>query len=70
MCNVEHEGKQYSLPIVNSGNGPTLLGRSWLQHISLNWKQPFQPILKVDDQLTVTRVLQRRIQRRIRHSAR
>ena len=53
MCNVEYEGKQYSLPIVViSGNGPTLLGRSWLQHISLNWKKLFQPVLKVDDQLT------------------
>lgn len=53
MCNVEYEGKQYGLPIIIiSGNGPTLLGRSWLQHISLNWPKLFQPILKVDDQLT------------------
>ena len=53
MCNVQYEGKQYSLPIVViSGYGPTLLGRSWLQHIPLNWKQLFQPILKVGDQLT------------------
>ena len=52
MCNVEYEGKQYSILIVIiSGNGPTLLGRSWLQHISFNWKQLFQPLFKVDDQL-------------------
>ena len=53
MCNVKYEGKQYELPIVViSGNGPTLLGRSWLQHISLNWSNLLQPVLKVDDQLT------------------
>ena len=53
MCNVEYEGKQDELPIIIiSGNGPILLGRSWLKHISLNWPKLFQPILKVDDQLT------------------
>ena len=55
MCNVEYEGKHYVLPIVViSGNGPTLLGRSWLQHIPLiqNWPNIFQTILKVDDKLS------------------
>ena len=49
MCNVE----QYLLSIVVIlGNGPTLLGRSWLQQIPLNWTKLFQPILKVDHQLS------------------
>ena len=55
MCKVEYEGKQYVLPIciiVISGGGPTLLGRSWLQHIHLNWPKLFQTILKVDDTLS------------------
>ena len=53
MCNVEYEGKHYVLPIVvTSGSGPTLLGRTWLQHISLNWSKLFQAILKVDDKLS------------------
>ena len=53
MCNIEYEGKQYVLPIVVIlGNGPTLLGRSWLQQIPLNWTKLFQPILKVDHQLS------------------
>ena len=53
MCNIEYEGKQYVLPIVViSGKGPTLLGRNWLQHIPLNWPKLFQPIFKVDDQLS------------------
>ena len=53
MCNIEYEGKQYVLPIVVIlGKGPTLLGRNWLQHIPLNWPKLFQPIFKVDDQLS------------------
>ena len=53
MCNTEYKGKHYVLPIVViSGNGPTLLGRSWLQHIPLNWPNLFQAILKVDDKLS------------------
>ena len=53
MCNVEYEGKHYVLPIVvTSGSGPTLLGRTWLQHIPLNWPKLFQTILKVDDKLS------------------
>ena len=53
MCNVEYEGKHYVLPIVvTSGSGPTLLGRTWLQHIPLNWSKLFQAILKVDDKIT------------------
>ena len=35
---VEYESKQYQLPlIVVKGNGPSLLGRNWLEHIKLNW---------------------------------
>ena len=53
MCNVEYEGKHYVLPIViTSGSGPTILERTWLQHIPLNWPKPFQAILKVDDELS------------------
>ena len=35
-----------------SGNGPILLGRSWLQHIPLSWPNIFQTILNVDDKLS------------------
>ena len=53
MCNVEYEGKHYVLPIVvTSGSGPTLLGRTWLQYIPLNWPKLFRAILKVDDKLS------------------
>ena len=27
--------------MVTAGNGPCLLGRNWLNHINLNWKQLF-----------------------------
>ena len=53
MCNVEYEGKHYVLPLLSFlGYGPTLLGRSWLQHIPLNWSNIFQTIVKVDDKLS------------------
>ena len=53
MCNVEYEGKHYVLPIVvTSGSGPTLLRRTWLQHIPLNWPKRFHTTLKVDDKLS------------------
>ena len=35
---VDYEGGKYSLPLlVVSGEGPALLGRSWLEEIKLNW---------------------------------
>ena len=53
MCNVEYEDKHYVLPVVvTSGSGPTLPGRTWLQHIPLNWPKLFQAILKVDNKLS------------------
>ena len=27
--------------VVTAGNGPSLLGRNWLNHINLNWKKLF-----------------------------
>ena len=39
---VEHNGFKGKLPaVVISGGGPCLLGRNWLQHISLDWSAIF-----------------------------
>ena len=39
MCKVEYDGKTDRLPvIVLDGNGPVLLGPSWLYHIPLHCK--------------------------------
>ena len=39
-ADVVYEGQQKSLKLmVVAGQGPSLLGRNWLQHITLNWKQ-------------------------------
>ncbi|KAL0151789.1 hypothetical protein M9458_052940 [Cirrhinus mrigala] len=39
---VAYEGQQWSLPlVVVEGDKPPLLGRNWLQKISLNWKEIF-----------------------------
>ena len=36
---VTYPGNTYALTLyVVQGNGPTLLGRSWLQHIQLDWR--------------------------------
>ena len=40
--NVEYEGQVKVLTvIVTPGSGPSLIGRNWLHHIRLNWKQIF-----------------------------
>ncbi|KAG1941992.1 retrotransposable element [Pimephales promelas] len=45
---VTYEGQQCSLPlIVVKGDKPPLLGRNWLQKISLNWKE--YPLPNVED---------------------
>ena len=42
-CEVSYEGHSYTLPlIVLTGEGPTLLGRDWMQHIQLDWPSIFQ----------------------------
>ena len=39
---VEYNGFKGSSPaVVISGEGPCLMGRNWLQHISLNWSEIF-----------------------------
>lgn len=39
---VEYNGFKCSSPaVVISGEGPCLMGRNWLQHISLNWSEIF-----------------------------
>ena len=39
---VEYNGFKGSSPaVVISGEGPWLMGRNWLQHISLNWREIF-----------------------------
>ena len=39
---VEYSGFKCSSPaVVISGEGPCLMGRNWLQHISLNWSEIF-----------------------------
>ena len=49
----EYESKHYIFPIVvTSGSAPTLLGRTWLQHIPLNWSKLIQAILKVDNKFS------------------
>ena len=42
-CEVSYEGQTYTLPlIVLAGEGPTLLGRDWMQQIRLDWSTIFQ----------------------------
>ena len=37
---VKYEAQQVVISIqVVQGSGPTLLGRDWLKHIQLNWKE-------------------------------
>ena len=37
---VTYQGQEVKLPlVVVTGNGPPLLGRNWLEHIKLNWKE-------------------------------
>ena len=39
LVNVKYGRQQNQLPVcVVKGNGPSLLGRNWLQKITLNWK--------------------------------
>ena len=57
VVHVEYEGQQVDLPLtVTKGNGLTLLGRTWLREIRLNWQSIYhasQPELsKVLDQYT------------------
>ena len=37
---VQYEQQMQELPLtVVAGDGPSLLGRDWLQHLTLNWKK-------------------------------
>ena len=37
---VQYEQQTQELPLtVVAGDGPSLLGRDWLQHLTLNWKK-------------------------------
>ena len=39
LVNVKYGRQQHQLPVyVVNGNGPSLMGRNWLQKITLNWK--------------------------------
>ena len=39
LVNVKYGKQQHQLPVyVVNGNGPSLMGRNWLQKITLNWK--------------------------------
>ena len=39
MVQVKYDGQEETLPlIVVAGNGPTLLGRNWLEKIQIDWK--------------------------------
>ena len=40
LVNVKYGKQQHQLPVyVVNGNGPSLMGRNWLQKITLNWKE-------------------------------
>jgi len=53
LCKVEFNGKTYELPVVVLvGNGPILLGHSWLYHISLRWTELFYKVLNITDPLS------------------
>jgi hypothetical protein len=40
--NVKYKDKLYALNLkIVNGNGPTLLGRDWLQYIKLDWRNVF-----------------------------
>ena len=48
MCKVKYDDKIYRLPvIVLAGDGPILLGRSWLYHIPLQWTKLFYSVLNI-----------------------
>ena len=40
----EDQVKKLAL-VVTAGNGPSLLGRNWLNHINLNWKKLFAVLM-------------------------
>ena len=43
--NVKYEGQVKVLTVIATpGSGPSLLGRNWLHHIRLNWKQIFNEL--------------------------
>jgi hypothetical protein len=43
MVPVTHDGQTASLPlIITGGNGPTLLGRNWLEALRLDWRTIFR----------------------------
>ena len=47
-----YQGHTYILPlIVQAGDGPTILGHDWLQHIQLDWLSMFQTKTVKDDSL-------------------
>ena len=49
-CEVCYKGQTFTLPlIVLAGEGPTLLGRDWMQQISLDWPTIFQVNAVKDD---------------------
>ena len=51
-CEVSYNGQSYTLPlIVLVGEGPTLLGRDWIQQIRLDWSTIFQIKAMKDDPL-------------------
>ena len=56
MVPVTHEGQSASLPlIITEGDGPTLLGRNWLEALRLDWRMIFrvgrsQTLLEVLDE--------------------
>ena len=51
-CKVSYNGQTYTLPlIVLTGEGPTLLGRDWMQQIRLHWSTIFQVKATKDEPL-------------------
>ena len=55
---VSYKNQTAKLPlVVVEGNGPSLFGRDWLQHINLDWKTLYMMQSQTTDPPTLSAVL-------------